>query len=620
MFGCHGKMLRVDLSKSTVSQEDLDESIVKKFLGGSGVATKYLWDEVKKGADPLGPENELIFMTGPLTGTAGPSYGRYSVVAKSPLTGIWAQSNSAGFWGAHFKRTGFDGIIFQGISPKPVYLVVEEEKAELRDASNTWGKNVWETTTLIKEELGEKFDVACIGIAGENQVRYASIVNDLYRAAGRCGMGAVMGSKRVKAVAAYGTKPVKIANPADFATAVKNTYRLVDESMIKVMLETFGTHMMMDYVQVRGGLPTRNFQTGVFPNIDEIRSTALSDKVLVREKSCFSCPIKCVRETEIRTGKYKGHKGEGPEYQAVGSLGSMCSVDDFEAITMASYLCNDYGLDIISTGNTIGFAMECYEKGVLTDSDTGGLEIKFGDPDILIELVHRIAKREGIGDLLAEGVKRVSEKLGKGTERFAMHVKGLELTAYDPRAVPITGLSRVTSNRGGDHLGALVEAPTFIDIPILMVEESKIEDPFTANPKEAKVVKDLEDALAIFDAGGGCKFMGMSLSLEDCATLIRSATGWEYSVGDLRKIGERIYNLARAYSIREGLTKADDILPPRLLEEPLPEGPAEGHVCELVPLLDAYYELREWDKTTGKPTPEKLRKLDLEEVIPVIWD
>jgi len=620
MFGCHGKMLRVDLSKSTVSQEDLDESVVRKFLGGSGVATKYLWDEVRKGADPLGPENELIFMTGPLTGTAGPSCGRYSVLAKSPLTGIWAQSSSGGFWGAHFKRTGFDGIIFQGISPKPVYLVVEEEKAELRDASNIWGKNVWETTTLIKEELGEKFDVACIGFAGETQVRYASIMNDLHRAAGRCGMGTVMGSKRVKAIAVYGTKPVKIANPDAFSIAVKNTSRLVGESMIKVMLETFGTNMMMEYVQVRGGLPTRNFQTGVFPNIEQISSTALSDKVLVREKNCFSCPIKCQRVTEIRTGKYKGHKGEGPEYEAVGSLGGMCGVDDFEAITMASYLCNDYGLDIISTGNTIGFAMECYEKGVLTNSQTGGLEIKFGDPDIMIELVHRIAKREGIGDLLAEGVKRVSEKLGKGTERFAMHVKGLEMPAYDPRAVPITGLSRVTSNRGADHCAALVESPTFIDIPILMVEESKIVDPFTANPKEAKVVKDLEDALAIFDANGGCKYMGMSLSLEDCETLISNATGWEYSVGDLRKIGERTYNLARAYSIREGLTRADDILPPRLLEEPLPEGPAEGHVCELAPLLDAYYELREWDKTTGKPTPEKLRKLDLEEVIPVIWD
>lgn len=620
MFGCHGKILRVNLSESTVSHEDFSENMVKKFLGGAGLATKYLWDEVPKGADPLGPENELIFMTGILTGTTSPSTGRYSVVYKSPLTGIWGQSNAAGYWGADFKKTGFDGIIFQGIAPKPVYLVVEDDKAELRDAGNIWGKSVPETTRLIKEELGKDFNIACIGIAGEKQVRYASIMNDLSRAAGRGGSGTVMGSKRLKAIAAKGTKPVKIANPSAFAEVARKQYDLLNDSMIKIGMEAFGTNMVIDMVNVRGGFPTKNWQTGVFPNIEAINATALSEKVLVQAKNCFACPVACGRKSEIRVGKYKGSSGEGPEYESIGALGGMCLIDDLEAITMAHYLCNDYGLDVISTGSAVGFAMECYEREILTKSETNGLELKFGDPDIVIELVHKIAKREGIGDLLAEGVKRMSEKLGRGTEKFAMHVKGMELPAYDSRAAQITGLAYAVANRGGDHITAYVQGPTFVDVPSLTVEDSKIEDVLVANPKEARVVKDLEDALTTFDASGACKFMGMGLDAGEWVALVANGTGWEFGINDFRKTGERIYNLARAFSVREGLTRADDTLPPRLLEEPLPEGPAEGKVNENLPqMLDAYYELRGWDKKSGKPTPEKLKELGLEEVIPVIW-
>lgn len=620
MFGAHGKILRANLSESSISEEVLPESTVRKFLGGAGVATKYLWDSVSKGADPLGPENALIFMTGTLTGAAAPSTGRYSVVFKSPLTGIWAQANSAGFWGVDFKKTGFDGIIFRGISPKPVYLVVEGDKAELRDAGHLWGKSVSETTRLIKEELGKEFNVACIGIAGENQVRYAGIINDLHRAAGRCGGGTVMGSKRLKAIAVNGTKSVNIANPAAFNKAARKQFELLDEHMMKIGLEAFGTNLVLDMVNIRGGFPTRNWQTGSFPQVDEINAIALSEKVLVEKKSCFSCPISCGRASEIRKGPYQGRTGEGPEYESVGALGSMCGVSDLEAITMAHYLCNDYGLDTISTGSTIAFAMECYEKGILTKSDTDGLEVKFGDPDVMVNLVHKIAKREGLGNLLAEGTKRVSEKLGRGTERFAMHVKGLELPAYDSRAVKLTGLTYATANRGGDHITAYVQGPTYLDVPFLVVEESMIENPLVENVKEVKIAKDLEDALTVFDCAGACKFMGMCLATEEWIDLIRYGLGWDdFSVVDFRTIGERVYNLARAFSIREGLTAADDTLPKRLLEEPLPEGPAKGHVNDLAPLLDAYYELRGWDKATGKPTPEKLRELGLEEVVPVIW-
>jgi aldehyde:ferredoxin oxidoreductase len=620
MFGGHGKILRVNLSESKVSQEEIPESLFDKFLTGAGLATHYLYHDVPKGADPLGPENELIAMTGPLTGAAAPSTGRYTWVFKSPLTGIWAQSNVGGFWGVDFKKTGFDGIIFQGISPEPVYLVIEDDKAELRDAKHLWGKSVSETTKLIKEELGEKFEVVCIGVAGENQVRYATIMNDLHRAAGRCGGGAVMGSKRLKAIAVRGKKPVNIANPDDFDRTAKKQFELLDQHMFKVSLETFGTNAVIDMVNVRGGFPTRNWQTGVFPELEEINAQALSEKVLVEPLGCFACPLKCGRKSEIREGKYKGAKGEGPEYESVGTLGGQCQVTDMEAITKAHYLCNDYGLDTISTGSTIAFAIECYEKGILTKSDTDGLELKFGDADVVIELVHKIAKREGCGDLLAEGTRRMSRKLGKGSERFAMNVKGLELPAYDSRAVQITGLAYATANRGGDHITAYIQGPTFLDVPFLCIPDSRIKDPLVADPEEVHVLVDLENVMGALDTMGACKFMGFCVASEEWVELVAHCLGREFTYDDMVKVGERAYNLARVFSVREGLTRADDTLPPRLLEEPLPEGLAEGKVNENLPaMLDKYYELRGWDKATGKPTPEKLKELGLEEYIPDIW-
>lgn len=620
MFGGHGKILRVDLSGSRVSQEEVPEGLFDKFLTGAGLATHYLYHEVPKGADPLGPENELVLMTGALTGTTAPSTGRFNWVFKSPLTGLWAQSNSAGFWGVDFKKTGFDGIIFQGVSPKPVYLVVEEDKAELRDATHLWGKSVSETTRLIKEDVGENFNVDCIGIAGENQVRYASIMNDLHRAAGRCGGGAVMGSKRLKAIAVSGKRSVKVANPTAFAEAAKKQFELLDQFMFKVALESFGTNVVIDLVNARGGFPTRNWQTGVFPELEEINAQALSEKVLVEPMGCFACPLRCGRRSEIRKGKYAGVRGEGPEFESVGTMGGQCHVTDLEAITMAHYLCDDYGLDTISTGGTIAFAIECYEKGILTRSDTDGLELGFGDADIVIELIHKIAKREGFGDLLAEGTRKMAHKLDKGSERFAMQVKGLELPAYDSRAVQITGLAYAVANRGGDHITAYIQGPTFLDIPFLCVPDSRIKDPLVADPEEVHVLVDLENVMTALDTLGACKFMGFCVASDEWVKLVEHCLGREFTYDDLVKVGERAYNLARVFNVREGVTRADDNLPPRLLEEPLPEGPAAGKVNENLPeMLDKYYELRGWDKSTGKPTPEKLRELGLEEYIPDIW-
>jgi len=621
-FGFIGKILRVDLSSGKITEEELREDTTKKYIGGVGIATRYLYDEAPRGADPLGAENLLIFMTGPLAGTASASASRYSAVANSPLTGIWGHANSGGSFGPALKRSGYDGIIFQGISPTPVYLKIADGKAELRGAEHLWGKTVTETEGLIKEESDTSFTIASIGPGGENLIRYASIMNNTHRAAGRCGLGTVMGSKRLKAVACTGKTPILLANEGVFRERARKQVELLNESMLKVGFEAFGTNMVSDMVNARGGYPTRNWQTGVFEGIEELNGQALTDKVLVSRVHCFACPISCGRGSEIKEGPFKGHKGEGPEYETVNTLGAMCNVSDMNMVTMANYLCNEYGLDTISTGATIAFAMECYEKGIVTKERTGGLAIEFGDGNLVIELVKKIAKREGIGDLLAEGTKRISEELGQASEHFAMHVKGLELPAYDPRAAKICGLGYVTANRGGDHITGYIEGPTFIDTPFLLVDDSKIEDVFVANPKEAKVLVDMENALTMFDAIGGCKFMGILLKAEDFIDLITNATGWNLSVDDFRKSGERIYNLMRAFCIREGVSRETDTLPKRLMEDPLPEGPAEGMVIDrdtLEMMKDAYYEFRGWDKHTGKPTSEKLRELELDDLIDDLW-
>jgi aldehyde:ferredoxin oxidoreductase len=612
--GYHGRILRVDLFKSSISEEEIPTNLLDLFLAGAGLATHYLFKEVPPGSDPLGPENELIAMAGTLTGTIAPSTGRYTWVFKSPLTGIWAQSNSGGFWGVDFRKTGFDGIIFQGISPEPVYLVIDNGKAELKDARHLWGKNVNETTGIIKNDLGDRFNVACIGQAGENLVRYAGIMNDLHRAAGRCGGGAVMGSKHLKAVAVHGTKSITLADPEAFSRVSKKQFELLDESMLRVAMETFGTNVVIDMAQARGGFPTRNWQTGIFPEIETINAQALSEKVLVQPKGCFACPLKCGRVSEIRVGKYAGYKGEGPEYESVGTFGGQCLVTDMEAITMAHYICDDYGMDTISAGNTIAFAMECYEKGILNKTSTGGLELKFGDADVVIELLHKIARREGIGDLLAEGTRLVSKKLGGGSADFAMHVKGLELPAYDSRAVQITGLAYAVANRGGDHMTAYIQGPTFLDIPFLVIPDSHIEDALVANPDEVHVLVDLENVLTALDTLGACKFMGLCLDSGEWVKLVEHFLGRPYNYDDLVKTGEITYNLARLFSVREGISRVDDTLPRRLLEHSLPEGPAQGKVNEnLQQMLDRYYELRGWDKATGHPTREKLAELGLQE-------
>ena len=617
-----GNILRVNLTTGEILAEELRWDWVDHFIGGAGLATRYLYDELPQGADPLGAENPLIFMTGPLTGTASASASRYSVVAKSPQTGIWGQANSGGSFGPELKRSGYDGIIFSGISPYPVYLQIIDGTAELRDAQPLWSKTVPETEEFIQEATPQKVTIASIGPAGENLVRYAAIMNNKHRAAGRCGLGAVMGSKRLKAIACAGKQPIRLADERAFREIARHQVELVNESILKVGFDAFGTNMLSDMVNVRGGYPTMNWQHGDFEQIDEVNAQALTDKVFVEGVSCFACPIACGRGTEIKTGKWRGNKGEGPEYETTNTLGAMCGIADMEAITMANYKCNEYGLDTISTGSTIAFAMECYQRGALNLEQTGGLALNFGDADLLVELVEMIAIRKGVGDLLAEGTRVMAERIGKGIDHYAMQVKGLELPSYDPRAAKITGLGYVTANRGGDHMTGYIQGPTFLDAPFLIVEESSIRDPLSANPADAQVLIDMEDALTVFDAIGGCKFMGILLTAEDIVGLISSATGWDFSVADFRLSGERIYNLTRALNAREGVSRSADILPARLTQDPLPAGPAEGMLIEsetLEELKDAYYEKRGWDPVLGLPSADKLRQLALDDLITDVW-
>ncbi len=562
-------------------------------------------------------------MTGALTGTPSASASRYSVVAKSPQTNLWGQSNSGGFFGPALKWSGFDGVIFEGVSPEPVYLLILDGKAELRNATHMWGMTVPECDDRLQAEIGRPVTVACIGPGGENLVRYAGIMNNKNRAAGRTGMGAVMGSKRLKAIACGGNRRIPLYDAAAFNRVTQRQREFMDESILKIGFDTFGTNMIADMVNVRGGYPTNNWQFGTFEQIENVNGQAMTDQVLVKGVRCFACPVACGRGTEIRQGKWKGAHGEGPEYETADTLGAMCGVDDLNAITMANYLCNEYGLDTISTGASIAFAMECYQKGILNRDQTGGIALNFGDADLLVDLVERIGRREGIGDLLAEGTLRMSERLGGGSEHFAMHVKGLELPAYDPRAAKITGLGYVTANRGGDHMNGYIQGPTFIDIPFLIVDDSTIRNPLVADPQDARVLIDMENALSVLDALGGCKFMGVLISAGEIVELVQAATGWDFDLDEFRKCGDRLQTMARAYCVREGLRREQDILPERLMSDPLPDGPAQGMVLDrasLEKMKDAYYELRGWDVASGVPTRSKLQELDLDYLIPQLWD
>ncbi|GAB4504700.1 MAG: aldehyde ferredoxin oxidoreductase family protein [Anaerolineales bacterium] len=607
MYGWHGKLLRINLSTRKVTIEDIPAQVCKDYIGGRGVAIRYLYDEVDPLVDPLSPENKLIFATGPLTATTAPTGNRYMVVTKSPLTGALAHSNSGGDFPTWMKRTGFDLFIFEGKASEPVYVWVNEEQVEVRPAAHLWGKDVHETTDVLLSETSPDAKVACIGPAGENLVLMAAIMNDKHRAAARSGVGAVMGSKNLKGVVVLGSK-----NPAFYDDAGMRAFSLELNKEVGVdvkkgsSLRIYGTAYVPQVTNTLGILPTRNFQTGVFEGVSNIDGVALREKYLVSHKPCYRCPIACGRLTAVDDEKYAG-KGEGPEYETIASLGSACGIDNLAALTKANYRCNELGLDTISTGLTIAAAMELYERGILDDSVTGR-PLRFGDGDAVIEMVEKTAYRQGFGKQLAEGSYRLAQHYEH--PEVSVTARKQEFPGYDPRGSQGMGLLYATSNKGASHMEGDVAYTEVFGVPLKA-------DPLTTDGK-AELVARWQDAFALIDSGGLCVFFSVRYVFSKeymiwpnrLAKVMNLTTGANYTEEEIMRAAERVYNLERLFILKAGSTV--DTLPPRMLNEPLPEGPAKGRVAELEKMLPDYYAYRGWDEK-GWPTQQKLQELGLVE-------
>ena len=610
------KILRVNLSAGTAVSEPLNMDWAHTYLGSRGLGSKYLVEEIDPKVDPLSEGNKIIWSTGPLTGTMASTGGRYTVITKSPLTGAIACSNSGGYWGAELKMAGWDMIIFEGKSPKPVYLYINDDVAELRDASHLWGKSVWETEATLKTSLQDPLTrVSSIGTAGENGVLFAAVVNDLHRAAGRSGVGTVMGSKNLKAIAVRGTKGVgNFHNPKAFMQAVKEKKKiLADNAVTGQGLPTFGTQVLMNVINEVGGLPTRNHQDVQFESAAAISAEAMvapratdGKKQLITNQACFGCTIACGRiskmdETHYTVAnkpQYWGASG-GLEYEAAWALGAANGVKDLEALQYATMICNEQGIDPISFGATVGAVMELYEMGVLSKEQLG-IEAPFGSAHAMTFFVEETVSGRGFGKEIGQGSKRLTAKYGHPD--LSMTSKGQEFPAYDGRSIQGIGLAYATSNRGGCHLRGYTIASEVLGIPVKT-------DPLEHEGKPA-LVKAFQDATAAFDSSGLCVFTTFAWGLADLAPQLQGAIGEQYTTEELEKIGERIWNLEREFNNAAGFTKADDSLPKRLLTEAAKTGPAKGKVSMLPEMLPIYYEVRGWD-TEGRPTAATRERLGL---------
>ena len=605
MYGWHGKILRVDLTNEKTSIEDVDPKIAKDYIGGRGWAIRYLTDEVDPQVEPFDPENKLIFTTGTLTATTAPTGNRYMVVTKSPLTGALAHSNSGGDFPTWLKRTGFDMIIFEGKAEKPVYLWVNEDEVEIRSAEHLWGKHVPETTDALLAATNPKAKVACIGPAGENLVLMAAIMNDKDRAAARSGVGAVMGSKNLKGVVAYGKKNPAFADDEAMRDLSKLLYKEVGADMkAGSNLRIHGTAYVPQVTNALGILPTRNWQSGIFEGVDTIDGPTLTNNYLIKPKACYRCPIACGRLTEVKGGKYAG-KGEGPEYETISAFGSGCGVSNLAAVIKANYWCNELGLDTISTGMTIASAMEMVEKGIISEDEVG-LPLRFGEADAMIEMVQKMAYREGFGNELAEGSYRLADKFGH--PELAITTRKQEFPGYDPRGSQGMGLLYATSNKGASHMEG--------DVAYEEVFGTPVKEDGLSTVGKGELVKRFQDAFALIDSAGLCVFLALRYLFNAdrmifpirLAQLMTYTTGVNYSPEEVLKAAERVYNLERLFLLKAGSTV--DTLPPRMLNEPLPEGPAKGHVNRLGDMLPDYYVERGWDEN-GVPTEEKLEELGI---------
>ena len=596
--GYVGTILRVNLDTGKISKEPLNEKNAQDFVGARGLGTKYYCDECDPKCDPLGHDNKLIFMTGPLTGTFATSSGRYNVVCKSPLTGTIEASNSGGHFGPELKYAGYDGIIFEGVSEKPVYLYINDDIVELRDASAIWGTDVFEATEALYAECGENFRVAAVSKAAEEGVLFAGVMNDKHRAAGRGGTGAVMGSKKLKAIAVKGTGSVKVSHPEEFFKVCADARaKLAAHPVTGAGLGQLGTMILVNIVNSVGGLPVNNGRDGaLFPQADEISGETLAAKHLIRNKGCFGCSIGCGRIVDIASGAFKS-RGEGPEYEAGWSFGSDCGVDDLGAVCKANFLCNQYGLDPITMGATIACAMELFEMGCIKEEEIG-FPLRFGDAKAMVDATEMTCKGEGFGKILGLGSYRMAEKYGH--PELSMSVKKQEMPAYDGRAIQGIGLNYATSNRGGCHVRGYMISPEVLGIPVAM-------DPLVTENK-ASMLKVFQDLTALCDSSGICLFTTFGQGLPEIAAMLREACGWDESDEDILLKGERIWNLEKKFNIVAGVEK--DTLPPRLLREKLKNGPAEGKVSQLEVMLKEYYAVRGWD-AEGIPTKEKDAELGL---------
>jgi aldehyde:ferredoxin oxidoreductase len=610
-------VLRVNLTLGTCTPEPLNLAWAEQYLGQRGLATKYLVSEIDPRIDPLAPENKLIFATGPLTGTAVSTGGRYSVITKGPLTGTVACSNSGGYFGAELKFAGWDMVIFEGKSPKPVYLLIEDGEAKLLDAAHLWGRTVWDTEEELKRHHQDpQLRVAAIGRAGENGVLFASIVNDLHRAAGRTGVGAVMGSKNLKAVAVRGTRidAYKAADPEAFLAAVEAGKKaLAANGVTGQGLPAYGTQVLVNIINEVGAFPTRNHQDIQFESARAISGEAMHDKRptdgkanLVTNGACFGCTIGCGRISRMDPGhftvkdkpQYHGASG-GVEYEAAWALGAANGVADLEALTYANFLCNENGLDPITLGATIGAVMELYQLGILTKEEVG-LEAVFGSAEALVKLAEWTARGEGFGKVIGLGSKRLCTKYGRPD--LSMTVKGQEFPAYDGRGLQGMALQYATSNRGACHVRGYMVSPEVLGIPVKL-------DPGATEGKAA-MLKAFQDLTGVVDSAGICLFTTFAWGAADIQSMIQAACGGDWSVERLLVLGERIWNLEREFNLAAGITGKDDTLPPRLLNEPAKTGPQKGKVAELGRMLPEYYQLRGWTPE-GVPTPETHARLGL---------
>jgi aldehyde:ferredoxin oxidoreductase len=599
MQGWAGKILDINLSDNRIESFPLDREMARNFLGGRGLGVRLIWDLVGPEVEPLSPENVLVFSTGPITASSSQTSNRFNVSTKSPLTDTILHSNSGGWWGMQFKRTGYDALIVRGKAEKPVLIEITDGEVQIKDAQHLWGKSVFETTEVLGQNRNKR-NVLCIGPAGENQVRIAAIMNDKERALARGGGGAVMGSKNLKAIVVEGKEKNRADDQEQFKFMLYETRKLLKASpLTSQALPEFGTAVVMNVVNEIGALPTRNFQQSQFEGADKISGEAITDDILVKNQACWACPITCTRISKTASGK----EGEGPEFESAWAFGAHCGIDDLDAITEANFLCNDLGLDTISMGNTIGCAMELAESGFI-DSDLG-----FGQAGELLGLIRATAYREGIGDDLAEGSYRMARKYG--APELSMTVKKLELPAYDPRGMQGQGLVYATSNRGACHETGNMLGPEVLALPRLI-------DRFATQGK-AGIVSVHQDSAAVIDSLVYCKFANMAVSVEFFARTLTAVTGELFTEEDLMKVGERVWNLERLYNLREGFTAEDDTLPERLLKEPVQEGPSAGFTANLSPMLEEYYAFRGWDQN-GVPRPDKLQELSLDFALEVAHD